>query len=103
VIAASRFQISNLKFEIRNENAKERKVRTPKGGEPANGGAFDEIPNSRFQIGTGMDSLDDDKCNRKQTSLCRSDFEISNLNTQVMGETVRPARANFKFEISDLK
>jgi len=43
-------------------------------------------------------SSDDDKCNREQTSRRESDFEISNLNTQVMGETVRPSGA-----ISDLK
>jgi hypothetical protein len=71
----------------------ERKVRTPQGSEPANGGAAagswkSWIPNSRFQK-----KLADDKCNRKQTSRRQSDFEISNLNGQVMGETVRPARA----------
>ena len=32
-----------------------------------------------------------------------SDFEISNLNAQVMGEMVRPAGANLRSEISDLK
>ncbi len=45
-----RFQVSNLRFEIRIEKAKERKVRTPKGSEPANGGAHAEIPDSKFQI-----------------------------------------------------
>jgi len=40
----------------------------------------------------------DDKCNREQTSRRESDFEISNLNVQVMGETVRHERAHFKFE-----
>jgi len=47
---------------------------------------------------------DDDKCNREQTSRRESDFEISNLNTQVMGETVRPhgAISDLKFQISDL-
>jgi hypothetical protein len=42
------FRIS--KFEIWIEGSKERKVRTPEGSEPANGGAFDEISNLRSQI-----------------------------------------------------
>jgi hypothetical protein len=72
VIAASRlrFQISNLRFEIRIEKAKERKVRTPKGSEPANGGASTR-KNSRFQIPNGKRTRNrggDDKCNREQTS-----------------------------------
>jgi hypothetical protein len=52
VIAASGFesQISNLRFEKREQSSKERKVRTPEGSEPANGGAFEGISNLRFQI-----------------------------------------------------
>ena len=52
MIAASQLevQISNLRFEIRIEGPKERKVRTPKGSEPANGGAFEGISDLKFQI-----------------------------------------------------
>jgi hypothetical protein len=73
---AFKSQISDLRFEITDERAKERKVRTPKGSEPANGGAPAQIPDSKFQIGKGAWIFPgDDKCNRKQTSqVC---FEIS--------------------------
>ena len=64
MIAASRFEISDFRFQISNlrseiENAKERKVRTPKGSEPANGGAFEK--DFKFQISdlrSGMSLLE---------------------------------------------
>ena len=63
--------------------AKKRKVRTPKGSEPANGGAADEfksqISNLKFQI---KRESADDKCNRKQTSRPFS-FQISNLRFEI--------------------
>jgi len=100
-----RTQISNLKFEIRIENAKERKVRTPKGSEPANGGASDRIQISDFKI----EISDYERVGRRQVQqrtdqpTALSDSEISFPKRGVMGETVRPARANFRFEISNLK
>ena len=44
----------------------ERKVRTLKGSEPANGGAFQD--NLGFEI-SDLKFWSDDKCNREQTSL----------------------------------
>jgi len=55
------FKFSNLRYQT-----KERKVRTPKGSEPANGGA--SVSNLRFQIEIPDEKRGDDKCNRKQTS-----------------------------------
>ena len=47
-------------------NAEERKVRTLKGSEPANGGASEKLG---FRIlDSGLRFSGDDKCNRKQTS-----------------------------------
>ena len=78
VIAASQFKIhvSNLKFEIWIEGSKERKVRTPEGSEPANGGEsernFDsQISNLKF---SDEDRSGDDKCNREKTSRPRFRF-----------------------------
>src|SRR6202035_1831658 len=73
VIAASQFDIADFEFEIWIENAQERKVRTPKGSGPANGGAAgrylkSQISNLRSQK---LVLPDDDKCNREQTSRPR--------------------------------
>ena len=60
---------------------RERKVRTPKGSEPANGGAPERIPNSNFKIEVSeRDLSSDDKCNREQTSRRASDSKIWDLN-----------------------
>jgi hypothetical protein len=46
--------------------SKKRKVRTPKGSEPANGGASEGISNLKFQIEISEENpSDDDKCNRE--------------------------------------
>jgi len=79
----------------------ERKVRTPEGSEPANGGAPER---SRSQI-SNLESQIGEWLRRRQVQQridqpAQSDFEISNLSARVMGETVRPVRAT---EISDLR
>ena len=77
MIAALSFksQISDLRFEIMRRGSKERKVRTPEGSEPANGGASREfqISDFKFEI-SDQNSLDDDKCNREETSRPRFRF-----------------------------
>ena len=45
-----RVQISNLRFETRIDGSKERKVRTPEGSEPANGGPPEQIQISDFKF-----------------------------------------------------
>jgi hypothetical protein len=79
-------KISDLRFEIRRES-KERKVRTPQGSEPANGGAAASDSRIQFKIPKAGRRQVQQKIDQPATS---SDFEISNLNPQVMGETVRP-------------
>jgi hypothetical protein len=53
------------------KGSEERKVRTPKGSEPANGGAFEghqlQVSNPGFKIAFELSSIDD-KCNREKTS-----------------------------------
>jgi len=94
-VAASTSESQNLGFP-----AKERKVRTPQGSEPANGGAPREIqiPNSSGKVDPELVGWR--QVQQRTDQPAKSDFEISNLNKQVMGETVRPARAT---EISDLE
>lgn len=64
MIAASVYEISSLKFQT-----EERKVRTPEGNEPANGGAPTKFQMPNSKCGRRVrDSLGDDKCNREKTS-----------------------------------
>ena len=63
-----------------------RKVRTPKGSEPANGGA----PAGRRLREQLLGRPCDDKCNREQTSQRALRF---GAGQRVMGETVRPLGA----------
>ena len=106
MIAAStfdlKFQISDLKVTRVRRRGKSEHQRA---ASPLTAGRLSgfrsQISKMKFQM---KKSSDDDKCNREQTSRRESDFEISNLNTQVMGETVRPhgAISDLKFQISDL-
>ena len=56
---------------------KERKVRTPKGSEPANGGAPTQIPDSKFQMrkaGSGIREATTSATENRPATVC---FEIS--------------------------
>lgn len=74
--------------------SKERKVRTPKGSEPANGGASGEPQISNFKIGiSDKGPFGRRQVQQKTDQPPRFDSKIWNLKRGVMGEMVRPARA----------